>query len=244
MTTIISIINQKGGVGKTTISQHLAIGLRNKNFSVLILDFDAQCDLTFTFNIKNKFTIYDVIQNKISINEAIENDFIAGSPYISNISFQKNKHREYLLKNVLEKISMDYDYIIIDTPPALSDLTINALTASNEVIITAQADILSLKGIGQLAQTIQAVTSYTNKNLIVKGILLTRYNNRTVLAKSVANMLEETANKLNTKLFKTKIRECNAIKEAQAERTNIFDYKRYSTASRDLKNFIDEYLNN
>lgn len=243
MTTTISVINQKGGVGKTTISQHLAIGLRKKNFRVLALDFDAQCDLTFAFNINNKFTIYDVIQNKISVNEAIEKDFIAGSPYISNTSFQKSKHREYLLKNVLNSISTNYDYIVIDTPPTLSDLTINALTASNEVIITAQADILSLKGIGQLAQTIQAVTSYTNKNLIVKGILLTRYNNRTVLAKSVANMLEETANNLNTKLFKTKIRECNAVKEAQAERTNIFDYKRYSTASRDLTQFINEYLN-
>ena len=110
----------------------------------------------------------------------------------------------------------------------MSDLTINALTASDEVIIASQADILSLKGIGQLSQTIQA--------------LLTRYNNRTVLAKSVANMLEETATQLNTKLFKTKIRECNAIKEAQAERSNIFDYKKYSTAGLDLQNFINEYL--
>lgn len=242
MTTIVSIINQKGGVGKTTISQHLTIGLRKKKFRVLALDFDAQCDLTFAFNLRNKFTIYDVIQNKISINEAIENDFIAGSPYISNIAFQKNKHREYILKNILKNIATNYDYIVIDTPPTLSDLTINALTASNEVIITAQADILSLKGIGQLAQTIQAITSYTNQDLIVKGILLTRYNNRTILAKSVANTLEETAVKLNTKLFKTKIRECNAVKEAQAERTNIFDYKRYSTASKDLEKFINEYL--
>ena len=143
---------------------------------------------------------------------------------------------------MLTKIIYKYDYIIIDTPPALSDLTINALTASDEVIIASQADILSLKGIGQLSQTIQAVKEYTNTNLKVKGILLTRYNNRTVLAKSVANMLEETATQLNTKLFKTKIRECNAIKEAQAERSNIFDYKKYSTAGLDLQNFINEYL--
>ena len=243
MTKIISIINQKGGVGKTTISQHLIVGLRKKNFRVLAIDFDTQSDLSFAFNIKNKFSIYDVINNpKQNINEAIENDFLAGSPLLSSINFKTKHNKEYLLKTALTKIIYKYDYIIIDTPPALSDLTINALTASDEVIIASQADILSLKGIGQLAQTIQAVKEYTNTNLTVKGILLTRYNNRTVLAKSVANMLEETATQLNTKLFNTKIRECNAIKEAQAERSNIFDYKKYSTAGLDLQNFINEYL--
>lgn len=163
MTKIISIINQKGGVGKTTISQHLIVGLRKKNFRVLAIDFDTQSDLSFAFNIKNKFSIYDVINNpKQNINEAIENDFLAGSPLLSSINFKTKHNKEYLLKTALTKIIYKYDYIIIDTPPALSDLTINALTASDEVIIASQADILSLKGIGQLSQTIQAVKEYTN----------------------------------------------------------------------------------
>ena len=157
MTKIISILNQKGGVGKTTISQHLITGLRKKGYRVLAVDFDAQCDLTFIFNIENTYTIYDVIQNNTNINECIENDFLAGSRYLNNIDFNKQKHKDFLLKNALKNIIYNYDYIVIDTPPALSDITVNALTASDEILIIAQGDILSIKGIRRIYQC--------NKNL-------------------------------------------------------------------------------
>jgi chromosome partitioning protein len=242
LTKIISILNQKGGVGKTTISQHLIVGLRKKGYRVLAVDFDAQCDLTFIFNIENTYTIYDVIQNNANVNECIENDFLAGSRYLNNIDFNKQKHKDFLLKNALKNIIYNYDYIIIDTPPALSDITVNALTASDEILIIAQGDILSIKGISQLGESISVIKTYTNKNLAIKGILLTRFANRTVLAKDVAEKLEELASGLNTKLFKIKIRECNAIKEAQANQTNIYDYKKNSIAYNDFKNFIEEFL--
>ena len=242
MTKIISILNRKGGVGKTTISQHLITGLRKKGYRVLAVDFDAQCDLTFIFNIENTYTIYDVIQNNTNINECIENDFLAGSRYLNNIDFNKQKHKDFLLKNALKNIIYNYDYIVIDTPPALSDITVNALTASDEILIIAQGDILSIKGISQLGESISVIKTYTNKDLAIKGILLTRFANRTVLAKDVAEKLEELASGLNTKLFKIKIRECNAIKEAQANQTNIYDYKKNSIAYNDFKNFIEEFL--
>ena len=242
MTKIISILNQKGGVGNTTISQHLITGLRKKGYRVLAVDFDAQCDLTFIFNIENTYTIYDVIQNNTNINECIENDFLAGSRYLNNIDFNKQKHKDFLLKNALKNIIYNYDYIVIDTPPALSDITVNALTASDEILIIAQGDILSIKGISQLGESISVIKTYTNKDLAIKGILLTRFANRTVLAKDVAEKLEELASGLNTKLFKIKIRECNAIKEAQANQTNIYDYKKNSIAYNDFKNFIEEFL--
>ena len=242
MAQIIAIANQKGGVGKTTISQHLITGLRKKGYRVLAVDFDAQCDLTFIFNIENTYTIYDVIQNNTNINECIENDFLAGSRYLNNIDFNKQKHKDFLLKNALKNIIYNYDYIVIDTPPALSDITVNALTASDEILIIAQGDILSIKGISQLGESISVIKTYTNKDLAIKGILLTRFANRTVLAKDVAEKLEELASGLNTKLFKIKIRECNAIKEAQANQTNIYDYKKNSIAYNDFKNFIEEFL--
>lgn len=242
MTKVISILNQKGGVGKTTISQHLITGLRKKGYRVLAVDFDAQCDLTFIFNIENTYTIYDVIQNHANINECIENDFLAGSRYLNNINFNKQKQKDYLLKNALKTIIYNYDYIIIDTPPALSDITVNALTASDKVLIIAQGDILSIKGISQLKETIDVIKTYTNKSLVIKGILLTRFANRTVLANDVAEKLEELAIQLNTKLFNTKIRECNAIKEAQANQKSIYDYKKNSIAYNDLNKFIDEFL--
>ena len=90
MTKIISILNQKGGVGKTTISQHLITGLRKKGYRVLAVDFDAQCDLTFIFNIENTYTIYDVIQNNTNINECIENDFLAGSRYLNCLALSEH----------------------------------------------------------------------------------------------------------------------------------------------------------
>lgn len=217
-------------------------GLRKKGYRVLGVDFDAQCDLTFIFNIKNIYTIYDVIENNANINECIENDFLAGSRFLNNIDFNKQKQKDYLLKNALKNIIYNYDYIIIDTPPALSDITVNALTAADEILIIAQGDILSIKGISQLKETIKIIKTYTNKNLIIRGILLTRFANRTVLAKDVAEKLEELAAELNTKLFNTKIRECNAIREAQANQTNIYDYKKNSIAYNDLSKFISEFL--
>ena len=144
--------------------------------------------------------------------------------------------------DALKNIIYNYDYIVIDTPPALSDITVNALTASDEILIIAQGDILSIKGISQLGESISVIKTYTNKDLAIKGILLTRFANRTVLAKDVAEKLEELASGLNTKLFKIKIRECNAIKEAQANQTNIYDYKKNSIAYNDFKNFIEEFL--
>ena len=135
-----------------------------------------------------------------------------------------------------------YDYCIIDTPPALSILTINALTACTGAIIPAQADIYSLQGIGQLNNTIQTIKKYCNPALTIKGIILTRYNSRSVLSKEVTEMIEQTAAELNTKVFDTKIRECTAMKEAQAMKQDIFTYAPKSNASADYNAIIKELL--
>ena len=133
-----------------------------------------------------------------------------------------------------------WDYIIIDTPPALGTLTVNALTACDSVIIPSQADIYSLQGVGQLIQTIQTVKKYCNNRLFIRGFLLVRYSSRTVISRDMTDLLEDTAHQLNTRLYKTKIRECVAIKESQAKHQDIFTYASKSNAAEDYDNLINE----
>jgi chromosome partitioning protein len=150
--------------------------------------------------------------------------------------------KEYRLKEALEALQGNYDYAIIDTPPALGILTVNALTACTGVLIPAQADIYSLQGISQLYGTLQTVRKYCNPSLKVMGILLTRYSGRAIISREVAEMIEETAAQLHTKLYQTKIREATAIKEAQARRQSIYEYAPKSNATTDYKALIDEIL--
>ena len=133
-------------------------------------------------------------------------------------------------------------YIIVDTPPALGILTINALTACTGAIIPAQADIYSLQGIGQLNSTIETVKKYCNPSLSIMGIVITRFNGRSIIRREVAEMLEHTADQLHTKLFSSKIRECTALVEAQATKQNIYSYAPRSNATADYKALVDEII--
>lgn len=238
---VISIINQKGGVGKTTTAHNIACGLRLQAKKVLLLDLDSQCNLTFALNTKSKNNIYDVLTGKIPINEAIINDFIAGSQHL--VTLQNKKGAECILKYILQKLEPIYDYVIIDTPPALGIVTINALTASDYVIITTTSDIFAIQGIRLLTDTINAVKKNSNHNLKIMGILITRFNSRTVMGKSLRKSLTDIATKIGTKVFNTAIRESIAIREAQTKQMDIFSYARYSTAGRDYKNLINEIIN-
>lgn len=237
---IISIINQKGGVGKTTTAQNLTAGLRLENKKVLLLDLDAQCNLTLLQQAtKYKYNILNVLKNEVDINTAVEKDFIAGSKFLvgENTEIELNK-----LQNELQKLKTDYDYIIIDTPPALSNITINALTASTDIIITITADLLPIQGLIDLYKTVQSIQKTSNKNLNIKGILVTRFNKRTILGRTMLNSLIDIAEKLNTKVLNTKIRDSISIKESQAKMTDIFKYARYSTAGRDYRALVKEIL--
>src|SRR5699024_10958098 len=150
--------------------------------------------------------------------------------------------KEYRLKRALDDVKANYDYIVIDTPPTLNLLTVNALTASDYVVIPTQADILSLQALGQLSNTIDAVREYTNAGLKIAGIVLTRHNTRTILTSTITNMLEGTAKELDTKVFNAKIREAVAIKEAQAQRTNFFEYDKGSKVYNDITQLINEII--
>ena len=150
--------------------------------------------------------------------------------------------KEYRLKVKIAPLVSKYNYIVIDTPPALGILTVNALTAANSLIIPAQADLYSLQGIGQLYDTIEMVTAYTNPNLVLNGVLLTRHNARNIISRDMADTAKSTASEIGTFLYSTVIRECIAIREAQASQKTIYEYAPKSNASQDYLNFADEFI--
>lgn len=246
MVKIMSIINQKGGVGKTTTAEAITAGLNLKGYKVLAIDLDAQCNLSYTAGADTDgITITDVLTKDVTAREAIQHlprgDIMPASRALTGAdTFIKDTGKEYRLKEVLEPIKKEYQYIILDTPPALGILTVNALTASDSVIIPAQADIYSLQGIRQLWDTIQPVKKYCNSELYIEGILLTRYNGRTILSRDIKDMLERLARTLETRVFKTTIREAVTVKEAQINQQSLFDYAPKAKVTEDYKNLIKE----
>lgn len=245
---VIAVINQKGGVGKSTTALAVGSGFILKGYKTLYIDLDAQGNLSYTLKASGAgYNAIGVLRRPETIKEEIQTteqgDIIASSPALSGADTLLSKTgKEYRLKEALEFIRDLYDYVIIDTPPAMGILTINALTACNGIIIPAQADIYSLQGITQLKGTIETVKKYCNSSLVILGLLLTRYNSRAVISREVAEMLEQTAKQLNTKLYKIRIRECTAIKEAQAMRESIFTYAPKSNATADYKALIEEII--
>ena len=246
---VIAIINRKGGVGKTATAQALGAGLIRKGFNVLYADLDSQTNLSYALEADiGGFSSMDVLTGNTKAQDAIQHtqqgDIIPASEDLAGAdAIIKDTGKEYRLKEALEEVAGSYDYAIIDTPAALGTLTINALTAANSVIIPVQADIYSLQGIGQLTQTIGAVKKYCNPSLYIRGILTTRYNGRAIISKDMLSNLEEAAAQLNTILYKTPIRECISIKEAQASQQDIYSYAPKSNAAKDYNAFIDEFIN-
>ena len=244
----IAIINQKGGVGKSTTALAIGAGLILRGYKTLFVDLDAQGNLTYTLGAAtNSYNALGVLQRPETAKEEIQHteqgDIIASSPALAGADAQITQTgKEYRLKEALETVAGEYDYCIIDTPPALGILTINALTACTGAIIPAQADIYSLQGINQLEGTIEAVRKYCNPALTIMGIVLTRFNRRSIIRREIAEMLEQTADQLHTKLYKSHIRECTALVEAQATRRSIYKYSPKSNAAADYSALVNEIL--
>lgn len=244
---VIAVINQKGGVGKSTTAHAIGAGLTLKGHRVLYVDLDAQGNLSYTLRADtNGLTAMELLQGRntqAAIQRTAQGDIIASSPSLAGAdTIITAVGKEYRLREALEPLGGLYDYCITDTPPALGILTINALTACNGAIIPAQADIYSLQGISQLHTTIETVKQYCNPALTIKGIVLTRYNPRAIISREVADMIEQTAGQLQTKLYNAKIRECTAIKEAQATQQSIYSYAPRSNATTDYTALIAEIL--
>ncbi len=248
----VALTNQKGGVGKTTTAHVLACGLHHKGYKVLMIDTDPQTNLTYTVGLlfnKEKPTLFEVLKDKIPVQEAIQTtdigfDIIAGSLDLASadIDFNSNLSREYLLKDALEPICDRYDYCIIDTPPTLGILTINALTAADEIIVPMVADVYSFQGFSRLKNLVDDIKGHCNSNLYIKGLLLTKYNQRAVINRSLKENLENLAIELDTKLFSSYIREAVAVKEVQYLQEDIFTKYPKAKITKDYQSFVDEFL--
>lgn len=246
----IAVMNQKGGVGKTTTAHAIGRYLADKEYSVLYVDLDPQSNLSFTLGRSGGAfeTLLDPtkIEANIQRTDRIREDVLAATPALVGADAALDEiGKEYKLKEALATLqapSLEYDYCIIDTPPALGILSVNALTAADGLIIPVQADIYSLQGLSQISSTIAAVKAYTNADLTTLGILITRANERTTVRRELADILQKHAQEMHTSLFNTRIRECTAIVEAQANKENILDYAPKSNAAQDYNAFVVELL--
>ena len=244
---IIALISQKGGTGKTTSTVNIGAGLAQRGKRVLLIDLDAQGSLTHIMGGSAEgLTVLDVLQRKCQAKQAIQRaaqmDIIAASEDLAVEGILTKTGKEYRLREALQGLREAYDYILLDCPPSLGILSINALTAADSAIILAQADTLSLQAIRQLSGTIDVVRRYTNQSLGIRGILIARYSGRAVLSREAAEMIEAQAEAMGTKVFATRIRECIAIKEAQAMRLDIFSYAPRSNGAKDYAALIAEIL--
>lgn len=250
MGEVIAIINQKGGAGKTSTALALSAGAMRKGFKTLSVDIDPQCNMSYSMGADtSRETVLDLLTESAEAATAVQKtpqgDAIpaTASMYGADAIITETG-KEYRLREALEPIRAEYDYIILDAPPALGVLTVNALTAADSVIIPAQAEAYSLMGIAQLYNTIDTVRKYCNPGLTVRGILLTRYSSRNILSRDMREVISEEATRHGTRVFSAAIRENVSIKEAQARQQDIFTYAPRSNGAADYSAFINEIIPN
>jgi chromosome partitioning protein len=248
MGKVKSISNHKGGVGKTTSAINIGFGLNRLGNKILLIDLDPQANLTQSLGIENNkdFNIYKAIKGEGSLAEAIEvypNLFVAPSTLDlsgAEVELSGEAGREFILKELIDQIKDNYDFILIDSPPSLGLLTINSFTASDEIYIPLQAQYLALQGLTKLNEVINKIKQRLNKGLKLGGVFVTQYDNRKVLNKDVASAIEKHFE--GDIVFKTKIRDNIALAEAPAQGLDIFRYMPKSKGAEDYLELCKEII--
>lgn len=249
---IVTVANQKGGVGKTTTAYNLGVGLSKRGYSVLFLDLDPQTNLTYASGCvpEEKKNIYEVLKGA-DINKAITEIgkglyIVAGDMHLAantkeSADLFSGKNAFYVLRNALERLKKTFDFIVIDTPPTLGTITQNAFAVSDKVVIPVCADVYALQGMAQLIGNINAQKKI-NERLQIAGCLITCAKERTTVHKTVTAAFEKTAADIGTKVYKAKIRNTVAVPESVLRQTNIFELSTAAKAAEDYNAFIDEFL--
>ena len=250
MGKIISVANQKGGVGKTTTSINLSTLIAKKGKKVLMIDADPQGNASSGVGIDRddiELSIYDILIEEVEFKDVVKktnvknldicpsNINLAGAE-VELVSVMSREHR---LKEKLDKIKDNYDFIIIDCPPSLGLITLNAFTASDSVLIPVQCEYYALEGLGQLLNTINLVKKHLNKNLEIEGALLTMYDARTNLSNQV---VKEVKNYFNDKVYKNVIPRNVKLSEAPSYGMPISIYDPRSKGAKSYEKFVKEFL--
>jgi chromosome partitioning protein len=249
---IIAIVNQKGGVGKTTTAANLGAALADRGQQVLLIDLDPQGNLTIANGIQAhelKNTIYEVLKRQAPIGAAVVKVDRPGSqldliPAALNLSGAEAEliseaAREYILKEALQGLDREYDFILIDCPPSLGLLTINALAAADGYIIPLAAEFLALFGTNQLLQVVDIVKQRLNANLNLTGVVITQYDNRKLHCQQIAEQIKEF---FGEKVFNTIIKTNVSLTEAPSFGQDILTYKKSSQGAADYWALSGEFL--
>ena len=241
---IIAMTNKKGGVGKTTTALSTAAYFGQSGFSVLAVDMDAQGNFSQASGAnREEAGTFDFLRGappENCIQKMKKYDLLAADSRLSRADKEFDQiGKEHLLQKALSRVK-GYDYVILDTSPAMNVLTMNAFTAADAAVVCCQTDSFSLSGLDDLMQNIELAQEYYNKDLSVAGILLTRYDNRTSISKRTADMFAARAKELGTRVFDTVIRESVAIKESQLKQCDVFDYSASCHAAEDYAAFTKE----
>lgn len=250
MGKIISVSNQKGGVGKTTTTVNIAAFLAEKGKQVLIIDMDPQGNAGYGIGVNAEeieTTIYEVLIDKIEVEDAIFRSEIEGLSIIpsnihlsgAQIDLLDREGKEFILRDKLKSIINYYDYIFIDCPPSLGVLTLNSLVAANSVIIPLQTEYYALEGLNQLLRIVSMVQEGLNKGLTIEGVVLTMYDSRTNLAQQVVNDVKEY---FKDKVFETVIPRNVRLSEAPSFGKPIGDYDKTCPGSIAYENLANEVL--
>lgn len=251
MGKVVSIANQKGGVGKTTTAINLAAILAKKNKKILLIDADPQGNATSGLGLEknSNFSTYDVLINDVEIVNTIQkvdikklevcptNMSLAGA----EVELVSAENREFRLKDKIDKVRDNYDYIFIDCPPSLGLITLNAFTASDSVLIPVQCEYFALEGVGELLKTVDLVRRYFNRNLTIEGALMTMYDSRTKLSNQV---VKEVNKFFENKVFETVIPRNVRLSEAPSFGMPIVIYDPRSKGAKSYEKLAKEFLKN
>ncbi len=252
MGKIISIVNQKGGVGKTTTAVNLASSVAQMGKKVLLVDMDSQANATSSFGIsqkKAKYTVYDILINNVDIKDVVITSSYDNIDVVpshidlagAEIEMVVADNREFLLKNALNTIRHLYDFIFIDCPPSLGLLTLNGLAASNSILIPIQPEYFALEGVSKLINTVRQVKKRINPSLFLEGVLLTMYDGRLNLTLQVA---DEVKKYFGNKVYKNVIPRNVRLCEAPSHGMPVSAYDRYSKGALTYRELAKEFLAN